>query len=269
MSEIFNLIHDWNLESTGTLRQGAASLADETLRDGLQSPSVRNPSIQDKIEILHLMERLGIQSADIGLPGAGPQAASHTEQLARELVDRKMRIRPYCAARTVIGDIRPVVEISELVGIPIEVAAFIGTSPIRQYVEDWDLDGILSRSEEAIHFAVRAGLPVMFVTEDTTRSRPEVVRRIYSEAISWGAGAIVLCDTVGHATPSGVRNLVRFVLEEVVRPSRANRSGRARSAARGHRHHLKPGRISCTVPLLALERELETRRWTLSWSISS
>jgi 2-isopropylmalate synthase len=182
---------------------------------------VRNPSIEEKIEVLHLMEALGVGSADIGLPGAGTRAAAHVELLARELVVEKMGIRPYCAARTTIDDIRPIVEISARVGIPIEVAAFVGTSPIRQFVEDWDLEKILARSEEAIRFAVREGLPVMFVTEDTTRSRPEVVRKIYSEAISWGAGAIVLCDTVGYATPAGVRSLVRFVLDEVVMRSGA------------------------------------------------
>src|SRR5213078_3523370 len=78
---------------------------------------------------------------------------------------------------------------------------------------------ILRHSEEAVRFAVKEGLPVMFVTEDTTRSRPEAIRRIYSEAIAWGARAIVLCDTAGHATPGGAGNLVQFVLEEVVQPS--------------------------------------------------
>ena len=162
------------------------------------------------------MEALRIDSADIGLPGAGPRATSDTARLAGEIASQKMRLRPYCAARTVLSDIRPIVEISQQVGIAIEVAAFVGTSPIRQYAEDWDLDTILKRSETAVRFAVGEGLPVMFVTEDTTRSRPDVVRKIYSEAISWGAQAVVLCDTVGHATPSGARKLVRFVRDEVV-----------------------------------------------------
>jgi 2-isopropylmalate synthase len=130
-----------------------------------------------------------------------------------------MRVRPYCAARTFFADIRPVAEISQRVGLPIEVATFIGTSPIRQYVEDWNLDVILRHSEGAVRFAVKEGLRVMFVTEDTTRTRPDVVRRIYGEAISWGARSVVLCDTVGHATPSGVRNLVRFVRDQIVTPS--------------------------------------------------
>jgi 2-isopropylmalate synthase len=191
-------------------------LNDETLRDGLQSPSVRNPAIGDKLEILHLMESLGIESADIGLPGAGAHVVAETQRLAEEIVAHRMRIRPYCAARTFFADIRPIVDISHQTGIAIEVAAFIGTSPIRQYIEDWTVDLILKRSEGAIRFAVEEGLPVMFVTEDTMRTRPEVVRKIYSEAISWGAKAVVLCDTVGHATPAGVRRLVRFVREEVV-----------------------------------------------------
>ncbi len=214
-------IYDWNSESPSLAAERPVSFADETLRDGLQSPSVRTPGITEKLRILHLMESLGIQSADIGLPGAGSHVASETARLAAEIVGEKMRIRPYCAARTFFADIQPVVDISLKVGTPIEVATFIGTSPIRQYAESWDVDFILKRSEGAIRFAVGEGLPVMFVTEDTTRSRPETVRKIYTEAISWGAKALVLCDTVGHATPSGARNLVQFVREEVLKPSGA------------------------------------------------
>lgn len=217
-----DLIYDWNSETKASISERPVSFADETLRDGLQSPSVRSPATIEKLRILHLMESLGIQSADIGLPGAGFHVASETEHLAREIAREKMRIKPYCAARTFFADIQPIVDISQKVGIPIEVATFIGTSFIRQYAESWDIDFILKRSEGAIRFAVKEGLPVMFVTEDTTRSRPETVRKIYSEAISWGAQALVLCDTVGHATPSGTRNLVRFLRDEVVVPSGAS-----------------------------------------------
>ncbi len=214
-----NLIHDWNSGADPLPISRKPRFADETLRDGLQSPSIRNPSMDQKLHILRLIESLGIQSADIGLPGAGPQAAAEALRLAEEIASQKMRLAPYCAARTVHWDIRPIVEISQKVGMPIEVAAFIGASPVRQYVEDWNIGAILKRSEEAIRFATGEGLPVMFVTEDTTRTRPEVVRKLYSEAISWGARALVLADTVGHATPNGARNLTRFVRDEVVVPS--------------------------------------------------
>jgi 2-isopropylmalate synthase len=167
------------------------------------------------------MESLGIESADIGLPGAGAHVVSETIRLASEIASQRMHIRPYCAARTFVADIQPIVEISQRVGIPIVVATFIGTSPIRQYVEGWDLDVILRHSEGAIRYAVDSGLPVAFVTEDTTRSRPEIVRKLYSEAISWGARSLVLCDTVGHATPDGARKLVRFVRDEIADPSGA------------------------------------------------
>ncbi len=212
------LIYDWNSEGERPFAGRAPSFADETLRDGLQSPSVRSPSIGEKICILHQIEALGIQSADIGLPGAGTQVAAETERLAAEIASQRMRLRPYCAARTVHWDIRPIVEISQKVGIAIEVAAFIGASPVRQFVEDWHIGAILKRSEEAIRFATSEGLQVMFVTEDTTRTKPDVVRRLYSEAISWGASALVIADTVGHATPAGARRIVRFVRDEVVPP---------------------------------------------------
>jgi 2-isopropylmalate synthase len=214
------LIYDWN--RAGVPASRFVAFCDETLRDGLQSPSVRSPRIEEKLRILHLMESLGIEHADIGLPGAGAHVASEVLRLASEIATHRMRIRPYCAARTFITDIRPIADISQRAGIPIAVATFVGASPIRQYVEGWNLDIILKHSEAAIRFAVDAGLPVAFVTEDTTRSRPEILRKLYSEAISWGSRSLILCDTVGHATPQGARRLVEFVRNEIVVPSRAD-----------------------------------------------
>ncbi len=207
-----DLIYDWNRAGGAVFpARGTVEIDDETLRDGLQSPSVRSPSIEHKLAILHLMESLGIDSADIGLPGAGPHVVAAVERLAREIVDARMKIRPNCAARTVEADILPVVEISQRVGIPIEVACFIGSSPIRQYAEDWDLDRMLRLTESAVSLAVREGLPVMYVTEDTTRAHPDHIRQLYATAIRAGARRVCVCDTVGHATPNGVRNLIRFV----------------------------------------------------------
>jgi len=213
-------IYDWNQASAPAIPPGTRVLLnDETLRDGLQNPSVYDPSIEEKIEILHLMESLGIDSLNIGLPGAGPRAAAHTEALAREIAANRMKIRPNCAARTVEADIRPIVEISERVGIALEAATFLGSSPIRRFVEGWTVDHLERTTEKAVKFAVDHGLPSMYVTEDTIRTDPATVITLYSTAIRAGARAVVLCDTVGHATPRGAHNLVNFVIEEVVKPS--------------------------------------------------
>src|SRR5271170_745812 len=213
-------IYDWYLAAAPLIAPGTRVLLnDETLRDGLQNPSVHDPSIQEKIEILHLMESLGIDTVNIGLPGAGHRAYAYTEALAREIVSARMKIRPNCAARTHKSDIRPIIEISERVGMPIAAATFIGSSPIRRLVEDWTVEHLVRTTEEAVKFAVSAGLPVMYVTEDTMRTDPSTVITLYSTAIRSGARSIVLCDTVGHATPRGAYNLVKFVIEEVVKPS--------------------------------------------------
>ena len=215
-----NLIFDWNTQGGPELPPGRVyRLNDESLRDGLQSPSVADPSIEDKIEILHLISSLGIESVNLGLPGAGPRAVADVERLAREVVDAKMGLDVNCAARTHENDIRPIAEISERVGMPIEAATFLGSSPIRRYAEDWDVDFLLRTTEKAVKFARDLGLPVMYVTEDTVRTDPETVKRLYKTAIDHGATSIVLCDTVGHATPRGTANLVRFVIDEVVKPS--------------------------------------------------
>ncbi len=217
-----DLIHDWNTHEADAFdwsTLGEIQLDDETLRDGLQNPSVVDPDIARKIRILHLMDELGIHTADIGLPGAGPRAVEAVTALAREISDAGLSITANCAARTVVADVEPIARISQEVGIPIEACTFIGSSPIRQYAEDWTLDKMLRVSEEAVTFAVGEGLPVLFVTEDTVRARPETLKALYGKAIEWGARRLCLADTVGHATPAGARAVVRFVIEEIVEPS--------------------------------------------------
>ncbi|MCC7020247.1 MAG: hypothetical protein IT332_10855 [Ardenticatenales bacterium] len=210
-----DLIHDWN--GTGTLLQWPVNVAlsDETLRDGLQSPSVRQPQIQEKVYLLYLMDELGIDIADLGLPGAGERFHRDVIVLAREIANQGLSIRAQAAARTLEADIRPIVDASQAAGIPIEAAIFLGSSPIRQVVEGWDLDQLSRLTQSAVTFAVTHGLPVTFVTEDTTRAAPEVLRRLYTTAIECGAHAVCVADTVGHAMPEGVHALVSFVREVV------------------------------------------------------
>jgi len=206
------LIFDWACAGPRTISWPAhVMLDDETLRDGLQSPSVTDPPAASKVEILHLMENLGIETVDVGLPGAGARQREAVLALCREISDRRMHIRANCAARTMMVDILPIAEASQLTGVPIEACLFIGSSPIRQYAEEWTLDQILRHTREAIRFAVNEGLEVMYVTEDTVRSSPEHLRILFAEAIEAGAKRLCLCDTCGAATPEAVWNLVSWV----------------------------------------------------------
>jgi 2-isopropylmalate synthase len=209
-----DLIYDWNVAGERPARPSAKKIEfdDETLRDGLQSPSVTDPSIDEKLRVLHFMHAIGVDNADIGLPGAGAHVQRTVERLAREIVDQKLSVAPSAAGRTHENDVRPIIDISQKVGIPIEADLFIGSSPIRQFAEEWDLDWIIEQSVKAVRFATENGIPVMYVTEDTTRAKPEDVEKLYTAAIDAGAVRICVCDTVGHATPWGVRNLIRFVV---------------------------------------------------------
>jgi 2-isopropylmalate synthase len=206
------LVYDWNTIDPALIHPNRhIGFDDETLRDGLQSPSVSEPPVEQKIELLHLMDALGIDTVDIGLPGAGGTHAAGVEMMAREIAEKKLRIRPNCAARTHRNDILPIIEISQRVGIPIEACTFIGSSAIRFFAEDWTLDKLLKLTEEAVTFAVSEGVPVMYVTEDTTRANPDTIRALYTTAIQCGAKAVCVCDTVGHSTPDGARSVVQFV----------------------------------------------------------
>jgi 2-isopropylmalate synthase len=210
------IIFDWNrLDRLGPLTAKNVELFDESLRDGIQSPSAIDPPIEKKLEILHLMSDLGIDAADIGLPGSSARAYSDVLRMVQEIAQQKLAIKPACAGRTVVADIRPMAEISQRTGVPVEVYTFIGSSPIRQYAEEWDIDTLLRRSEEAIDFAVKEGLSVAYVTEDTTRSTPKALDRLFRHAIDRGAKRLCLCDTVGHATPDGVGRLLSFARDLV------------------------------------------------------
>lgn len=213
MGDMNNLIHDWNtFNGTGYPKPPfRVELDDETLRDGLQSPSVRIPPVRTRIKILHLINDLGIDTANIGLPGAGGVVKQDTLELAQEIVKSKLRVTPNCAARTLEVDVVPIVEIVQKVGIPIEACLFIGSSSIRQYAEGWTIDQLLEHTRKSVSFATKSGLPVMYVTEDTTRAKPEDLRRMYLTAIECGAKRICLADTVGHADPNGAFQLVSFI----------------------------------------------------------
>jgi 2-isopropylmalate synthase len=203
------LIYDWNeVDRRGKVFPKTIELCDETLRDGIQSPSVVDPPVETKLEMVELMDKLGITIADIGLPGAGTRAVEDVKAIAIFMRDNKLKVQANCAARTVVKDIEPIVRIRDDVGIPIACYAFLGTSPIRQLAEDWNLDRMLRNAEEAISFAVKNELEVSFVTEDTTRSTPKVLDRLFRHVISLGVRRLTLCDTVGHATPDGIRNLI-------------------------------------------------------------
>jgi 2-isopropylmalate synthase len=212
------LIYDWAAVGDAPPAPRLAMLDDETLRDGLQSPSVVDPALDRKVEILHLMNSLGIETADVGLPGAGPRQREAVECLCREIADHRLRIHANCAARTMVVDIQPIADVVQRTGVPIEACVFIGSSPIRQYAEEWDLERVLHHTREAVAFAVGEGLDVMYVTEDTIRAAPDHLRILFSAAVEAGAKRLCLCDTVGAAVPRGVRNLVawtRGVLDEL------------------------------------------------------
>ena len=264
-----DLIFDWNeVNRKGRILPKNATFFDETLRDGLQNPSVVDPGIEEKLKILHLMEDLGIHVADVGLPGSSKRAFEDVLRLCKEVVDCKMKIGIACAGRTVVGDITPMIEVSQRAGIPVEVYAFIGSSPIRQFVENWDVELIAKRSAEAIDVAVKAGLPVAYVTEDTTRSRPEVLTTLFRAAIDHGASAAL---PLGHRRPRDARRRAQPdpVHEErrrrhrrrdrhrLARPQRSRARARERASGRS-----STAPIACTRPASASASAWATRRWS-------
>ncbi|CAI8171581.1 MAG: 2-isopropylmalate synthase [Methanobacteriota archaeon] len=216
------MIHDWNLIDYEYSRNPSNHphdvwFDDETLRDGLQSPSALNPTIEQKIELISYMERIGIQKADLGLPGAGPFHREHIDAMLAHIKENDFQLRPGAAVRTLMHDIEPLVEMQAKHEMEIQASAFLGTSPIRQYTEGWTMEKLISTMEKAVSYAVDNDVPVMFVTEDTTRSKPEDVKMIYQRAMDLGVRRLCVCDTCGHVTPNGVKQLLSFIDEEVIK----------------------------------------------------
>ncbi len=213
MTDPRRLIHDWNADpdtDSATSAWARVGVHDETLRDGLQGPSVSDPTLEAKARLVRLLDALGVESLDVGLPGAGPRAVADVHALVRLIRDEGLRIRPGVACRTVAADIRPAIAVAEATGVPLQAMCFLGTSPLRQVAERWDVRVLERLTRTAVRLAADGGLEPWFVTEDTIRSEPDTLRRLFSAAIEEGAVGLVLCDTVGHATPDGTRRLVRW-----------------------------------------------------------
>src|SRR2546423_9208991 len=205
-TELDKLIYDWKRDGRAARADyRAVELDDETLRDGLQGPSIRNPPLDVKRHLLHLMDELGINSADVGLPGASPQARATVVALAKETT-RLKRLRPNMAIRTHPDDVRAAIEASTDAGIPIETCAFIGSSPIPRFAEDWKIDAMLKSVETSVGTLVKAGLPVMFVTEDTTRADPETLQKLYETAIAAAGQQACISATRLHPPAAEERN---------------------------------------------------------------
>jgi 2-isopropylmalate synthase len=206
-----DVIFDWNVSGPAlSPPMRRIEVHDETLRDGIQNPSVHDPDIEIKKEVVRLLDSVSVDSVNVGLPGAGPRAVEDSRILLELIRDEKLKIRPGCAARTHSNDIKPIIQLSEQVGVPIEAMMFLGTSPIRMYTEKWEEQKLETLTRDAVRMAVNAGIPATFVTEDTVRSRPTTLQRLFTAAVEEGATRLVLCDTVGHSTTNGVFNLVQW-----------------------------------------------------------
>ncbi len=206
--ESTGLIHDWNEEPAATAHR--VQVLDDTIRDGLQSPSVRDPELEEKQELLRLAHRVGVDGVVLGLPGAGPRARDEVAALAGFLQRERLSPVPVTGVRTHKDDIHAHLNACEQSGSAMTAGMFLGSSPMRLFAEGWEMRDLVRLTADSVALAVKGGAPVMFITEDTTRSRPEDLRDLYRAALDAGAARLCLADTVGHAEPSAVRALIRF-----------------------------------------------------------
>jgi 2-isopropylmalate synthase len=204
---------------------------DETLRDGIQSPSVVDPTIDDKLRLIELASDLGIHYIDIGLPGAGRRAVEDCTTIAEHARDAGLPIKLACAARTHVNDVQAIVDISQKVGVPIEVLTFIGSSPIRQYAEDWDVARLLKLSADAIDL----GAPLRSAGGLRHRGHHPVAAGGAVEAVHQrGRARRAAADRVRHRRPRHAR---RHQAPPALHPQPARRLGRPDVGIDWHGHN--------------------------------
>lgn len=201
-----NLLYQWEQPVGGK----TVLVDDETLRDGLQDPSCRQPSCEAKKEYLHLIAELGVQAVDLGMPAASPQVEQEVEALLREIATWSLGLAANCAVRTLERDVLTCAAISHRVGFPLEVMLFLGFSSLRRTVEGWDRDFLLRKLELIVRLAVREGLSVTFVAEDASRTSPGDLEAAVLCAVRAGVSRICLADTTGVLSPRGAEKLVAF-----------------------------------------------------------
>jgi 2-isopropylmalate synthase len=212
MSE--SLIHKWNPDTEILKRlYQEALVVDETLRDGLQGYLNRQPSIEEKIQFLEMMHSLGITDLALGFPAGNP---GDMPDLARHIIQRKFQFNPYALARIVESDIDAIDEIAQETGLSIAVMLFVGSSPIRAFVEGWDFKEKGLQVEKMIKYAHSKSLEVIFATEDTTQSQHETIERLYKTALDQGVKRLLIADTVGAAEPNDVRVIINYFKNEIM-----------------------------------------------------
>ncbi|MBV9058475.1 MAG: cupin-like domain-containing protein [Pseudonocardiales bacterium] len=181
---------------------------DETLRDGLQAPYVGTPNLEQKLRIIDHMAQCGIRSADLGFPGSGPVAAAECTRIARYTAEQGYPLAPGYAGRMHPSDINAICDIAQTVGVAVDAYVFIGVSPIRQYVEDWNIEFIVDAVRKSAEDCAREDVGFVLVLEDAVRCTPEMLGCVFDVAFEVGVERVTLCDTVGAASPEGTASLL-------------------------------------------------------------
>jgi 2-isopropylmalate synthase len=203
----------WNSFALKGLRQRpthSGTFFDETLRDGLQAPYVRGLTLEQKLTMVDHMVRSGVRSADLGFPGSSPAALAECAAIAKSVAASGYPLVQGYAGRTHGSDIRAICELAQAASVPVEAYIFIGVSPIRQYVEQWDPGLIQQKVRKSVSQCRRDGVEFVLVLEDAVRCTPEVLRRVYDVAVDSGIRRVTLCDTVGAALPNGTESLIAW-----------------------------------------------------------
>ncbi|MDE7432358.1 MAG: LeuA family protein [Lachnospiraceae bacterium] len=213
MEEKNKYIYEWNDDCFFDRR---IKVHDETLREGIQNLGT-DITLKEKKAYIDSISRLPVASICLGYPASSKKIYDEIDLLIPYIQAKKSNISISCAARTTIGDIEPIARLSQKYGCNIKVNAFIGTSQIRQYIEQWDIRHICSLVREAVNYANLNGIETCIITEDSTRTSPEILKTVYLTAIESGCKNICFCDTVGYADCTGIKKLFKFVHKEIIK----------------------------------------------------
>lgn len=177
---------------------------DATLRDGEQTPGIVL-SHEDKIEIAKLLDSIGIDRIEAGMPAV----SADDKEAVKEIASLGLKSRIFTFARAKREDIDMTVECGAH-GVIIEIPT--SEPKLKYQFPKWTEEDVINISTDIVSYSKDKGLETVFFGYDTTRANWEFLMRLYDSVISKGKpDSIGVVDTMGCILPTAMKQMVKNI----------------------------------------------------------
>jgi 2-isopropylmalate synthase len=183
---------------------------DTTLRDGEQSPGAAL-NINEKVEIAHVLEEMGVDIIEAGFPISSPGDFRAVQRISREI-----RNCVICGlTRANLKDIDAAAEALKDAARP-RIHTGLGVSDVHiRYKLRTTPEEALRLGVEAVKYSKKFVEDVQYYTEDAGRADPKYLYRVLEEVIAAGATVVNIPDTTGYSSPDEFGALIRGIFDNV------------------------------------------------------